>query len=584
MHSQRSPHARRLSVRLRTINVLSVTLAILMAVAVCITVFTHAYNQAIRRDAEVNASQSVEQTETAVSNSLDEMKDKLTVIRSMVQEDLSPEEFKTQIAALTAIEREIFAVTVYDEEGGIRVSAGSGHRLKETPLHDLSFDRTRFERITEDFALSAPHVQTLYEGVYPWVVTLAARIPAPVFNGGVYIAIDFNFAELAGYVDKVGIGRHGYCYIMDEDGRLVYHPQQQLIFSHLKEEDTAAVAALADGVHTDGTVIRAVKTATDSRWRIVGVSYTDEIAAEGRDRIVWSIGISLACCAVLLCAVLLVYSRTVSRPVHALVDEMKRFEQNAEAFRYTAGPATVAELQTLSDSFAHLTGRVQELMEQVRKEETALRKTELKALQAQINPHFLYNTLDSIQWMCEQGKDAEASRMVGALARLFRISISRGHELIPLSDELQHAKSYLIIQSYRYRDQFSYRFDVDESLGAYLCNKITIQPLIENAIYHGIDRMVDEGEIVISVHEAPDCPDDILITVSDNGVGMTEEQCRKILQKEKSDSGGIGVKNVNDRLKIWFGERYGITLHSELDVGTTVTVRIPKVEHEEERS
>ena len=584
MHSQRSPHARRLSVRLRTINVLSVTLAILMAVAVCITVFTHAYNQAIRRDAEVNASQSVEQTETAISNSLDEMKDKLTVIRSMVQEDLSPEEFKTQIAALTAIEREIFAVTVYDEEGGIRVSAGSGHQLKETPLRDLSFDRTRFEQITEDFALSAPHVQTLYEGVYPWVVTLAARIPAPVFNGGVYIAIDFNFAELAGYVDKVGIGRHGYCYIMDEDGRLVYHPQQQLIFSHLKEEDTASVAALADGVHTDGTVIRAVKTATDSRWRIVGVSYTDEIAAEGRDRIVWSIGISLACCAVLLCAVLLVYSRTVSRPVHALADEMKRFEQNAEAFRYTAGPATVAELQTLSDSFAHLTGRVQELMEQVRKEETALRKTELKALQAQINPHFLYNTLDSIQWMCEQGKDAEASRMVGALARLFRISISRGHELIPLSDELQHAKSYLIIQSYRYRDQFSYRFDVDESLGAYLCNKITIQPLIENAIYHGIDRMVDEGEIVISVHEAPDCPDDILITVSDNGVGMTEEQCRKILQKEKSDSGGIGVKNVNDRLKIWFGERYGITLHSELDVGTTVTVRIPKVEHEEERS
>ena len=582
MHSQRSPHARRLSVRLRTINVLSVTLAILMAVAVCITVFTHAYNQAIRRDAEVSASQSVEQTETAVSNSLDEMKDKLTVIRRMVQEDLSPEEFKTQIAALTAIEREIFAVTVYDEEGGIRVSAGSGHRLKEMPLRDLSFDRARFERITEDFALSAPHVQTLYEGVYPWVVTLAARIPAPVFNGGVYIAIDFNFAELAGYVDKVGIGRHGYCYIMDEDGHLVYHPQQQLIFSHLKEEDTAAVAALADGVHADGTVIRAVKTATDSRWRIVGVSYTDEIAAEGRDRIVWSIGISLACCAVLLCAVLLVYSRTVSRPVHALVDEMKRFEQNAEAFRYTAGPATVAELQTLSDSFAHLTGRVQELMEQVRKEETALRKTELKALQAQINPHFLYNTLDSIQWMCEQGKDAEASRMVGALARLFRISISRGHELIPLSDELQHAKSYLIIQSYRYRDQFSYRFDVDESLGAYLCNKITIQPLIENAIYHGIDRMVDEGEIVISVHEAPDCPDDILITVSDNGVGMTEEPCRKSLQKR--DSGGIGVKNVNDRLKIWFGERYGITLHSELDVGTTVTVRIPKVEHEEERS
>lgn len=104
-----------------------------------------------------------------------------------------------------------------------------------------------------------------------------------------------------------------------------------------------------------------------------------------------------------------------------------------------------------------------------------------------------------------------------------------------------------------------------------------------SVFYHGIDRMVDEGEIVISVHEAADCPDDILITVSDNGIGMTEEQCRKILQKEKSDSGGIGVKNVNDRLKIWFGDRYGLTIRSVPDEGTTVTVRIPKVEKEEER-
>ena len=262
---------------------------------------------------------------------------------------------------------------------------------------------------------------------------------------------------------------------------------------------------------------------------------------------------------------------------------MKRFESAADSFRYTAPPTAVTELQTLSDSFGHLTARVLELMEEIRREETELRMTELKALQAQINPHFLYNTLDSVQWMCERGKTEDAARMVRALAKLFRISISRGHELIPLSDELEHARSYLVIQSFRYRDQFSYRFDVDEHLGHYLCNKITIQPLIENAIYHGIDRMVDEGEIVISVHEAADNPNDILITVSDNGVGMTPEQCRKILQKARSDSGGIGVKNVNDRLKIRFGERFGITLKSEQDVGTVVTVRIPKITDEEEQ-
>ena len=237
--------------------------------------------------------------------------------------------------------------------------------------------------------------------------------------------------------------------------------------------------------------------------------------------------------------------------------------------------APVAELQVLSQSFAHMATQIRELMEQVRREETELRKTELKALQAQINPHFLYNTLDSIQWMCEQGKTEDASRMVGALARLFRISISRGRELIPLRDEIQHAKSYLVIQSYRYREQFRYRFEVEEGLENYLCNKITLQPLIENAIYHGMDRMVDEGEIVITVRQAPDCANDILLIVADNGVGMTDEQCAAILAKERSDSVGIGVKNVNDRLKIYFGDKYGISIKSELDVGTEVTVRIP---------
>ena len=218
---------------------------------------------------------------------------------------------------------------------------------------------------------------------------------------------------------------------------------------------------------------------------------------------------------------------------------------------------------------------IQSLMEKVHNEEIVLRKTELKALQAQINPHFLYNTLDSIQWMCEQDNSKEAVEMVGALAKLFRISISHGNEFITINDELRHAESYLIIQSYRYKNQFTYSFDVDESLLGYMCNKITIQPFIENAIYHGLDRMVDEGEIRICVRADGK---DIIITVADNGLGMTKEQCETILKKDRSDSKGIGVKNVNDRLKIYFGDEYGISIESELDVGTTVKIKIPKIE------
>ena len=235
------------------------------------------------------------------------------------------------------------------------------------------------------------------------------------------------------------------------------------------------------------------------------------------------------------------------------------------------------EVRNLSRSFQHMVLRVQELMNTVRREEINLRKTELQALQAQINPHFLYNTLDSISWMCEQGKNAEAVQMVNALARLFRISISRGHELIPIRNELQHAESYLQIQSHRYKNQFVYRFDVDPDCLDYLCNKITLQPIIENAIYHGLNGLVDDGEIEVSVKSDGE---DVVFTVSDNGSGMTEEQIAAIMRKEHSDRAGIGVKNVSDRLKIYFGSEYGITIDSVPDEGTRVHIRMPKIREE----
>ena len=254
---------------------------------------------------------------------------------------------------------------------------------------------------------------------------------------------------------------------------------------------------------------------------------------------------------------------------------MEAFEKNADNFVYEP-VSGVREVQDLSSSFAHLVRKIQQLMATVRAEEVNLRKTELKALQAQINPHFLYNTLDSISWMCEQGKNKEAVVMVNALAQLFRISISKGHELIPIRNEVQHAKSYLQIQSVRYKDQFSYRFAVDESCLDYLCNKITLQPIIENAIYHGINGLVEKGRIVIRIASSGD---DILATVEDNGVGMEPEQIEAIF-KRSDNKAGIGIKNVDDRLKIWFGDAYGITIESEPDRGTRVIVRMPKKQKE----
>jgi len=564
------------SISLSAITVLSVTLAAITAVTVCVSIFAGVYSRALLRDARVSSLQAAEQTATAVDNYLDSMKEKLSLIYDTVLGSENPEELSDKLSAVTYVQSDIYAVTLYGENGEIISCSGSGGTLKENIIADESFDKELYES-TNGYILTAPHIQTLFKNEYPWVVTLALKTEKPVLSG-CYIAIDFKFSEIAKYIDSVGVGRQGYCFITDKNGDIVYHPQQQMLFSGIKTENSELLDGKPDGVLNGTDIIYALKTTENGEWRTVAVTYTGELKAERRTQIIISVAITFLICAVILFAVLIVYSNIVNRPVKDLIKEIKRFEKEADGFIFNGGAETVTELKVISESFRHMTVKINELMDRVRREETELRKTELKALQAQINPHFLYNTLDSIQWMCEQGRTEDAAKMVSSLARLFRISISRGHELITIRDELRHAESYLVIQSYRYKDQFTYSFDVDPSLENCLCNKITVQPLIENAIYHGLDRSVDEGEIKISVKKAPDDENDILITVSDNGIGMTKEQCLSILKKERSDSSGIGVKNVNYRLKIYFGEKYGLSIESELDVGTTVTVRIPKKE------
>jgi len=329
-----------------------------------------------------------------------------------------------------------------------------------------------------------------------------------------------------------------------------------------------------DGVTVENDVIHTVHTLENGEWRIVGVCYVDEMITVKVEKMVGLLILLLVIVLFVAAFTGMILSQVLAKPAKELTKAMKAFEKNAENYTYTQVRGT-EELMMLSDSFDHMVRRIQKLMEQVRQEEITLRKTELKALQAQINPHFLYNTLDAIAWLCEEGRNKDAEDMVTSLAKLFRISISKGHELITIEKEIQHAQSYLRIETFRYKNQFTYTFDVDENCLGYLCNKITLQPIIENAIYHGLNRMVDEGEITIRIREDGD---DIILSVEDNGIGMTEEQCQEILRKEPGDRTGIGIKNVNDRIKIYFGEEYGLTITSELDEGTCVDIRMPKVE------
>lgn len=555
--------------------VLVITGVVLGMVIFTMVLFLNTYQQSLVRSAQTSSRQAVEQVSNTVAGYVSDMDGLLTLVKDTLEETGRDDQLRREFFEdLLLIRTDVAAVTTYDSAGNLLDCRTLEHEPRENIYQNLSFQGQWLSKYGEGY-ISQPHVESIFPGWYPWVVTMIEPLER---NGEeAWVALDLRFASISSYINNVGIGQHGYCFLMDESG-ILYHPQQQLIYSQLKNEDTATLADLPDGTYSESNVIYVLQTVEGSPWRVVGVSYVDELVTSSLWENFWLL--ALAAAAILLAALVssIVISRALSRPLKGLSRAMRQFEKNADTFTY-APVGGAREVQELSESFSHMVVKIQHLMETVRREEINLRKTELKALQAQINPHFLYNTLDSIAWMCEQGRNDEAVQMVNALAQLFRISISRGHELIPIRSELRHAESYLKIQKHRYKNQFSYRFDVDESCLDFLCNKITLQPIIENAIYHGINGLVDEGEIVITLRADGS---DVVFTVADNGVGMEEEQIQAILRKERSDHTGIGIKNVNDRLKIYFGEGYGITIDSEPDVGTTVTIRMPQVREEGE--
>ena len=490
---------------------------LVMAVAavtllVCVGTFLQSYRAAVVQSARTSSAQAVSQVVGTVSNYVQNLEG--TINDVMAEMDTPEESRDAYLNAWLNARSEVVAVTTYDSEGNLQDCWALEHTPRSEILKNLSFNLSMAQWYTEGY-ISSPHVESIFEGYYPWVVTVVR--PMPQGSSASWVAVDVRFSGLGASINGVGIGQHGYCYLMDEHGNMVYHPQQQLLYAGIKSEEVARLANLADGTYVEDTVIYSLQDVPDSNWRVVGVSYIDETVNES----FWQmVRIALATSAMILAAALLagwIISRLLSRPLQQLETAMEQFEQDADGFTYEPVAGT-REVQELSDSFGHMVGRIQKLMTTVREEEIDLRKTELKALQAQINPHFLYNTLDSIAWMCERGKNADAVKMVHALARLFRISISRGHELIPIEKELQHAESYLLIQKFRYKNQFTYHFTVDESCLHCLCNKITLQPIIENSITHGLDLLVDPGHIEIEV-----CADgeDILFKVTDDGIGMS---------------------------------------------------------------
>ena len=367
-------------------------------------------------------------------------------------------------------------------------------------------------------------------------------------------------------------------YLVDSNGKLIYHPKQNLIFSNLIEENNIQDAALEDGIHKESfhgeERMLVVKTVGYTGWKIISVTPIKRLYGTFfRSQLMAFLVVAIAILVMIFLNQLV--SVRVVKPLKRLENSVKEIDFSPTPQIYIGGPH---EIQHLGKTIQSMVVEMRRLTDDIVREQEEKRKSELDALQSQINPHFLYNTLDSIMWMIEAEKYEDAISMVQALGSLFRISLSKGKTLITIEDEIRHAQSYVAIQKYRYKNRFEAYFDVDQSLTHYKTIKLIIQPLIENAIYYGMEFMDGDGEIHIRVK--PDGAD-LSIEVADNGPGIPTERLSSLLTeetRERSRGSGIGLRNVHQRIQLYFGSAYGLEIESEPDEGTLVRIRLPLCE------
>lgn len=433
---------------------------------------------------------------------------------------------------------------------------------------------------TEDLHFSMPSVQSLFadtENQYKWVVSLSSAVEitrGKSTEQGVLL-VDLKYSSLTQEFNNTTLAKNGYIYLTNSVGEIIYHPEQQLIASGLVTENNEDLASYTDGSYVitkDGkqsTML--VSSVGYTGWKVIGIIPHQGLSLNKLQNILFIVFILLLFFDILI-MINSVISTRLTDPLKKLEESVVNIEQQAwDSEIYSGGSYEIVQL---SNAIKSMMGQLKKLSDDIVQEHEQKQKSELDALQAQINPHLLYNTLDIIVWMVENERPSEAVRIVTALARLFRISLSRGKKIISVRDELKHVENYLVIQTMRYKNKFNYSIKAEGGVLDMATIKLIVQPLVENAIYHSMEYKDGDGMIEI---EAKVVDEKLIISVSDNGMGMTEDMVSRLLVENMpiSSGSGVGLKNVHDRLRLWHGEGYGVVIESEPDAGTKITLIQP---------
>ena len=488
-------------------------------------------------------------------------------------EDISAEEERiiTQFKTIMDSRTDIYNIAVVGNNGRNVLNDGEDTFTEYIDVKEQSWYKKALES-EGGIYVSPSHVQNAIENSYKWVITLSKPLVNynTGKNEGVFF-VDLNYNAISDLCNN-NIGNDGYIFMIDDRGEIIYHPKQQLIYGGLIEENIEEILANDEDFFASGDKLYTVSKSAQTGWITVGAVDTEKLFRNNKQ--VQGMYLLVAG-GLLICVIFIsvIISKQITKPIVKLSDSMSMVEHGE--FDKASVPVEIDnEIGMLSRSFNVMTEKIHSLMEQNVYEQEQKRKSEMKALLSQINPHFLYNTLDSIIWMSEAGKNDEVVLMTSALAKLLRQSISNEKDQVTISEEIQYVKSYLIIQKMRYKDKLEYSIDVSPEIMNVQIIKFALQPLVENAIYHGLKYKDTKGNLYIKGYKEDDVA---ILTVSDDGIGMDDKVLEHIFDEAMKDnkSNGVGVPNVQKRLKLYYGDEYGIAYKSRKGEGTEATITVP---------
>ncbi|MCK9525244.1 MAG: sensor histidine kinase [Limnochordia bacterium] len=457
-----------------------------------------------------------------------------------------------------------------------------GNRLSNYGLYTLDFAsfRREFQSHLQErgIAILGPRRNFLNRTV----VTMVKPYTSPTAPNAVFMTADINLDRLANITD-VRLGTRGYVFVADELGRIIYHPSLEELGTVSGFYRETVLHGFADGFgeYENERFFLTTGYSSVTGWSVVSVAYADEIGAQVApiQRITFVV-IALILVGVVLLAIYV--SHALSRPIKELQNLTKRAANHELSVHID--PQGNDEIAMLGHSFNKMILRIQELMEENVREQKLLRKLEMESLDNQIKPHFIYNTLDLIIGQLESNQNEQASSLIEALGSFFRLSLSKGREIVPIASEVEHVRNYLFIQQLRHGDEYEYEIAMDKDIADKFIPRLLLQPLVENAIYHGILRANRQGKIRISGYQEAD--GDIVFEIQDDGAGLEPDKLQdinEVLRGERSlqnEKEYFGLRNVNKRAQLMFGEEYGVVLASEVGQGTKAILRIKAIKED----